>query len=67
MIINNQFEIGQVVYLRSDEDQRARIVVQIAIMPGASLRYCLNCGTVETWHYEIEVSAEKDILKTTTN
>ena len=26
------------------------------------LRYCLSCDEVDTWHYDIEITNEKNIL-----
>jgi hypothetical protein len=63
MVIENKFELGQMVYLKSDPEQRERIVTQITVGGNMSIRYGLNCGTMETWHYDIELSTEKDQIK----
>lgn len=63
MIIENKFEIGVMVFLKTDPEQKERMVVQIAIGGGNnSIRYCLSSGTVETWHYDIEMTEERNVL-----
>lgn len=63
MVIENKFEIGDFVYLRSDPEQRQRLVVQIAVGGSGNIRYCVSLGTVETWHYDMEMTTEKDEVK----
>ena len=65
MIINNCFELNQVVYLKTDRDQSERMVTDINVNNGG-LRYGLACGTGLSWHYEVEITSEKDLLKTST-
>lgn len=60
--IEIEFEIGQVVYLKTDTDQTPRMVTQIAISGSGGLLYRLTCGTNESFHYEIEISAEKNLV-----
>ena len=67
MIINNKFNINDIVYLRTDKDQSERIVTSIIIYEGGRMSYRVNAGTVETWHTEGEMTLEKDVLITTTN
>lgn len=61
-----EFEIGQIVYLKMDNEQRERMVTGISLRPNRSVTYCLALGTTETWHYSIEIDSEKDIVKATT-
>ena len=57
-----EYAIGDLVYLRTDPQQEQRIVTAICIrITGVS--YCLMCGLTESWHYGIEISKDKDILK----
>lgn len=56
------FELGNIVYLKTDPEQSERMIVQYQVRPGAII-YQLNKGEFESWHYEIEFSKEKDILK----
>ena len=62
MVIHNAFSLGQSVFLKTDPEQKERMVIQIGIGGNSSIRYCLISGTQETWHYEIEIAAEKNIL-----
>ena len=60
------FEIGQTVYLKMDNEQHGRMVTGISLRPSRSVTYCLAFGTTETWHYGIEIDDERDIVKATT-
>lgn len=64
MVIENTFNIGDFIYLKSDPEQRQRLIVQIAVGGTGAIRYCVSCGTMETWHYDMELTFEKDLLKT---
>jgi len=67
MKINTKFDIEQIVYLTTDEDQKKRVIVTIQIYPGNKIVYGVQCGEVFTWHYTFELTLEKDILMTSTN
>jgi hypothetical protein len=58
-----EFEIGQTAYLKSDVDQHQRIITGITLRPNNGVTYSLSFGTTESWHYGIEISSERDILK----
>lgn len=67
MIIENKYNIGDIVYLRTDGDQCERLITAIQIVPNG-LIYRLVKDTVETWHYDFEISFEKNfILKSDKN
>lgn len=59
-------KIGDIVFLKTDPDQRARIVIGIFIRPNGK-SYYLSCGVEESFHYEIEMSTEPDIVFKTGN
>ena len=61
MIIVTEYDLGDIVYLKTDEDQKARMICSINIKPGLQVLYSLECGTESTIHYEIEMSKEKDL------
>ena len=61
MVIENKYNIGETVYLVTDEDQKPRIVTGINVT-GTGIRYNLVNGVTDTYHYELEMSAEKNIL-----
>ena len=67
MVIENKHEISDIVYLVTDEDQKARIVSAIEVFKSGELLYRLTCGTLVSSHYEFEISTEKDHVRTTTN
>lgn len=66
MVIDNKFEIGDTVFLKTDTDQNQRLITGICIAKH-SLTYRLSCGTQESWNYDFEISNERDILKTCSN
>lgn len=66
MIIENRFNIGDIVYLKTDNEQRERMVYAIHVYPH-SIMYALTKGTETSSHYEMEITAEKDVLKTFNN
>lgn len=59
MTINNKFELEEVVFLITDVDQTQRMITGITINKGYLL-YRLACGTNESWHYEYEISTDKN-------
>jgi hypothetical protein len=58
-----KFKLGQKVYLTTDTEQVERVITGIVYQPTNSFRYGLAQGTSETYHFDIEISAEKDVLK----
>lgn len=66
MVIDNKFELGDTVYLKTDPDQRARIVSAFLIRP-SYIEYRLDYGTDFSWHPDFVISAERNIVITTTN
>jgi hypothetical protein len=62
MIVEEAFEIGGFVYLKTDPEQLIRVVTGITIRPGGLLEYKVSNADNETTHYEIELSLEPNIL-----
>ena len=62
MTIDNKFEIGQEVYLKTDKDQNKRIVVGIEVTQNNTLCYILACECTETSHFDFEIMNDRDIL-----
>ena len=60
-IVAVAFDLGEEVFLKTDPDQLKRIVTGACIRPTA-ITYELTCGIDCTWHYDFEISLEKDIL-----
>ena len=61
MMIENKYDFKQIVYLVTDDEQLPRMVTCIKIFPNDIL-YGLSCGTIETSHYEFEISLEKSFV-----
>lgn len=56
------FKIGEIVFLRTDIDQRERLVTSILIRP-TGLMYKLSFGSKSSYHYDFEISKKRDTLK----
>lgn len=54
------FDIGTEVYLKTDEDQKKRIVTVIHLKQ-TGLLYGVSCGNSESWHYDFEMSETIDV------
>ena len=65
MTINNVFDIGDSVYLKTDPEQLERIVYGIEIRV-TGLLYSLCCGVSTSNHYDFEISKDKDVVKSIT-
>ena len=65
-VIGNEFEFGDIVYLKTDSEQRQRIVFKMIVYPNEIL-YELACGTTTSVHYTFEISKEVNVLMQTTN
>ena len=61
MIIENKFELGEILYLKTDVDQLCRICTAIIVCPDNSFLYELTCGTQASKHYDFEISQEKNL------
>lgn len=66
MLIDLDFNIAQEVYLKTDSDQKKRLVIGIVIRD-RSIMYDLACGDRSSWHYDFEITSDKDVLITTNN
>lgn len=67
MIIDNKFEIGQPVYIKTDKDQDMGIVTSIEIVPNNLVMYHVSIRSYENNYYDFELSAEKNVLITSSN
>ena len=61
MLIDNKYDIGDIVYLKTDEDQSMRIITSITVCIN-SLIYSLSLASQETQHYDFEISKEKQLI-----
>jgi hypothetical protein len=67
MIINNEYSMGEIVYLITDKEQSPRQIISITIGANDAILYRVMSGTIDTYHFEVELSRVKDIMLTTTN
>jgi hypothetical protein len=65
--IEIEHDLQDVVYLKTDPEQLARMVTAISIKPTGAIMYGLSCGVNDSWHYSFEISVERDIMKATSN
>ncbi len=56
MLIDNEFELGQIVYLITDEDNLRRVVTRISVVPGGAVCYELSCAGATSGHYGCEIA-----------
>jgi len=61
MVIHNEFEIGDIVYLITDTNQAKRMVIGFKVTLN-DVKYILGCEHYESLHESIEISKEKNIL-----
>lgn len=67
MIIDNKFDIGQEVYIKTDVDQIKGIINSIEVCPNELLIYKVAIRSFTHGYYDFEISAEKDIITATSN
>jgi hypothetical protein len=58
--IDNKYEIGSIVYLKTDGDQCARMITEIIVKPNDFIVYGCSMCTNDTHHYECELSSERN-------
>jgi hypothetical protein len=66
MFVEEAYQLGETVYLKTDTEQLARIVTGLMIRP-TGIMYYISCELDETTHYDIELSRQKNIMITTNN
>jgi hypothetical protein len=66
MVIEAEYNFGDIVYLKTDSEQKPRIVFAIKVYK-TDVLYELACGTTTSMHYDFEISKEVNVLLTTTN
>lgn len=61
MLIDNKFEIGDTVFLKTDAEQSARLVYAFKVYRN-EIVYCLCAGTTISEHYEFEMTLDKSYI-----
>jgi len=59
--IDNKFDIGELVYLKTDSEQTPRLVYAIEINQ-QNLIYKVASGTITSAHFDFELSTEVNVL-----
>lgn len=67
MIIDTQYDMFDVVYIKHDIDSIERMITSIKVMPQASILYELSVGASSSWHFEFEISKTPDLVKKLTS
>lgn len=58
-------DIGETVFLKTDGEQKPRIITEILLRPSGSVLYLLANGTSGSWHNGFEISQVVNILAKT--
>lgn len=58
-----KYGLGEIVFLITDIEQNERMVTQVHFKGNNALVYSLALGMEESDHYEMEISAERDLFK----
>lgn len=61
MMIDNKYDVGDIVYLKTDQEQLPRMVYCFIVYRNEII-YRLAAGTTTSEHYEFEISYTKNIL-----
>ena len=64
IIVRCRFDYGQIVYVKTDVVQDPRQIVGIQGTADGGMLIKLSTDGNISWHYECEISDEKDILLT---
>jgi len=66
MTIRNEFEMGEIVYLKTDPEQRPRQIVGLILSIDGGMLYKCVAGLEVDLHFEAELSRDKDMVLVTT-
>lgn len=62
MIVDNKFDLKQIVYLKTDKEQGPRLITAIVMCADGGILYELSCCALSSRHYDFEITIEKDVL-----
>lgn len=62
MLVDNKFNVGDYVYLKTDTEQIQRLVTGITIDLNGGLTYTLVAGVEQSFHYDLEMTKEKNYV-----
>jgi len=63
MILENEYDLGEIVYARTDPEQKEYIVDELSVLPGGTIIYECRHATEPGRFYSIELTREKDACK----
>lgn len=64
MILETKHNFGDILYLKTDPEQKRRVLIGINFRVTGVL-FELAKGETTSWHYEFEMSHESDVLAKT--
>lgn len=62
MKVESNYEIGEVVYLKTDKEQLPRIVTGFLVRKQITVYYLVHSDSQESPHYEYEFTREENTL-----
>lgn len=66
MMVESKYNLGDIVYLKTDKEQSQRMITSIAIRP-MGCTYELSLSTTVSWHYDFEFTLEENFQFKTSN
>lgn len=61
LLIDNKFDFRDEVYVRTDPDQRKRIITRIEVWPSGAMMYGASLNETMAWFEDFELSREKKV------
>lgn len=61
LVLNPEFNIGDIVYIKTDIENSPSIVVGYKILPGEVIKYEVNNENYTTSFYDFEISLDKNV------
>lgn len=55
---DHEYDFGDIVYLKTDVEQKPRMVVRLSVGVAKITYYTLACGSSESDHHAIEITKE---------
>lgn len=66
MIYESFYNLGDIVYLKTDKEQSQRIITAILIKP-LGCNYELSQSTTTSWHFDFEFTMQENTILKTSN
>jgi hypothetical protein len=61
VIIETPYNFGDVVFIKTDEEQKERMITEICVKSPSLLVFQLTHGVTCSWHYEYEFETEINV------